>query len=176
MGKKSTTLALASIVVVLLSTMAMGSASASSKDLSNSGNIINTHQNCVAGTSCNLSSKNVISREPTSTTPCPQESPTILLLRVNVQQKNLDVELTDVSGHAVSVNTEITITFTGTGVPPNLSTTIDPGNEAFDVVPFMPPTQPGTYTAQAHFRGVTLPNGDGILLPSDSSVESFTIT
>jgi len=166
-------LALASLVTVLLSTVAIGGASASSKDLSNSGNIINTHQNCVAGTSCTLSSSNVINREPTSTTPAPPEFGTTLLLSVRNTQKELAFSLIDSNG-VVNVNADITITFTGTGVPPNLAVTIPAFGDAVGSIPF--PTTPGTYTAQAHFAGVTLPNGDGILLPSDSQVVSFTIT
>ena len=76
----------------------------------------------------------------------------------------------------VSQPVPITITFTGTGVPPNLVATIPAGEDAVAVVLFEPPTTPGTYTAQAHFAGLTLPDDGGILLPSDSQVQSFTIT
>ena len=140
--------------------------------MSNSGNIINTHQNCVAGTSCNLSSSNVINREPTSTTP-PPEFGTILLLSVRNTQKELAFALSDSNG-VVNVNADITITFTGTGVPPGTVVTIPAFHDAVASIPF--PTTPGTYTAQAHFAGVTLPNGDGILSPSDSKVVSFNVT
>jgi hypothetical protein len=75
MGEISTALALGSLVAVLLSTLSIGSTLASSKVFSNIGNSIITNQNCTAGTSCDLSSSNVINREPTSTTSSP--SPTL---------------------------------------------------------------------------------------------------
>jgi hypothetical protein len=75
MNKTSSTLALtiSSLALVLLGTVP-GSTLAHSS-FSNSGNSIITNQNCTAGTSCDLSSSNVINREPASTTSSP--SPTL---------------------------------------------------------------------------------------------------
>ncbi|HYA84262.1 MAG TPA: hypothetical protein VEH06_12550 [Candidatus Bathyarchaeia archaeon] len=64
-------MALVILAAVLLSTLVIGSTSASSKVFSNSGNSIITNQNCTAGNSCDLSSSNVINREPTSTMSSP---------------------------------------------------------------------------------------------------------
>ncbi len=172
MSKRSTTFTLVTLAAVLLSTVAIGSTSASSKVFSNSGNNIITKQTCIADGSCNLSSSNVINREPSSTTPSPSppEFGTILTLSVSVAKKELIAVLLSGSS-VVSQPVPITITFTGTGVPPNLVATIAPGEDALAVVPFEPPTTPGTYTAQAHFAGL-----EGILLPSDSPVKRFSIT
>ena len=61
----------------------------------------------------------------------------------------------------------ITITFTGTGVPPNLAATVQTNDEAFFAVSFKPPTTPGTYTVQDHFAGTSQ------YLPSDSPIMMF---
>ena len=97
---------------------------------------------------------------------------------MNVQQKKIVILSSEGQPVLLPRPNFITTTFTGTGVPPNLVATIPPGEEAVVVLPFDPPTKPGTYTAQAHFAGLTLSGvaGGGILLPSDSDVESFTIT
>ena len=58
------------------------------------------------------------------------------------------------------------ITFTGTGVPQNLSTDTDQRGD-FNV---QFPTPPGTYIVQAHFAG--LPGSS----PSDSQVQMFVVT
>jgi hypothetical protein len=73
MSKTSTTLAFASLVTVLLSTVVIGTASA--KVFSNSGNIIKSDQNCFHTDSCTLTSSNVINQQPASTTPSPSPSP-----------------------------------------------------------------------------------------------------
>lgn len=69
----------------------------------------------------------------------------------------------------VNIGPGATITFTGTGVPPDLvAITDDLGN--FKNVPFATPTTPGNYTIQAHFAGV-----QGALLPSNSRIFHFTV-
>ena len=172
MSKTATTFTLVTLAAVLLSTVAIGSTSASSKVFSNSGNNIITKQNCIADGSCNLSSSNVINREPASTAPSPSPAPcpggiptTILLLALAppLLSGSLECE-SDSTGVAGA-----TITFTGTGfVHPNLVATTDSGGEYF-VDDFGPPTTPGTYTVQAHFAG--LPG----ISPSDSGVPTFTV-
>jgi hypothetical protein len=169
MSKTSTTLALASLVTVLLSTVVIGSTSASSKVFSNSGTNIKTVQNCTAGDSCTLSSSNVITQQPGSTTPSPslcQAGGTLLSLSVvgnNLLTGSLvcDTETFAISG--------ATITFTGTGVPHNPNFVATTANDGQYFMSFSPPTTSGTYTVQAHFAG--LPG----LNPSDSQTQTFTV-
>jgi len=78
----------------------------------------------------------------------------------------------------VTAVTPLTITFTGTGVPPNLTATVKEGFSADVEVTIKPPTTPGTYTFQAHFAGATFPVEGGQtvqLLASDSSIVMFTV-
>jgi hypothetical protein len=175
MSKTSTTLTLtiSSLALVLLGTVP-GSTLAHSS-FSNSGNIIKSEQNCADTDSCTLSSSNVINQGPTSTTPSPSPTfGTILDLGVELAQKELmGVLLFEDTTRPVDVNVPLTITFTGTGVPPNLVTTIPAGEPAFISVPFEPPTNPGTYTVQAHFAGAQIPAGT--LSPSDSQIVMFTV-
>ena len=172
MSKTSTTFVLITLAAVLLSTVAIGSTSASSKVFSNSGNNIITKQNCIADGSCNLTSSNVITQQPSSTTPSPSPSPCasdvggLTILTLAVAPPLLSGSLTCVS--TPTVISGATITFTGTGVPRNLVATTHSGGEYF-VDSFDPPTTPGTYTVQAHFAGSTG------LQPSTSSTETFTV-
>ena len=95
-------------------------------------------------------------------------------LGVELAQKELaGVLLFQDTTRPVDVNVPLTITFTGTGVPPNLVTTIPATESAFFSVPFEPPTNPGTYTVQAHFAGTQIPAGT--LSPSDSGIQMFTV-
>jgi len=139
------------------------------KVIENSGNYQETQQSC--GNSCTISSSNVINQGSSSTTPSPSPTfGTILELGVQLAQKKLaGVLLFQDTTRPVDVNVPLTITFTGTGVPSNLVTTIPAGEPAFFSVPFEPPTTPGTYTVQAHFAGA------GTLLPSDSQIAMFTV-
>jgi hypothetical protein len=170
MSKTSTTLTLtiSSLALVLLGTVP-GSTLANSS-FSNSGNIIKSEQNCANTDSRTLSSSNVINQGPTSTTPAPSPTfGTILDLGVEL----VDVLLFGETTRPVDVNVPLTITFTGTGVPPNLVTTIPAGEPAFISVPFEPPTNPGPYTVQAHFAGAQIPTGT--LSPSDSRIVMFAV-
>lgn len=139
----------------------------------NSGNNQETQQSC--GNSCTMSSSNVITQGAASTTPSPSPTfGTILDLGVQLTQKELaGVLLFQDTGRPVVVNVPLTITITGTGVPHNLVTTIPATESAFFSVPFEPPTNPGTYTVQAHFAGSQLPSGT--LSPSDSGIQMFTV-
>ena len=152
-----------------------------SKDMgmfSNSGNNQDTQQSC--GNSCTVSSSNVITQGAASTTtPSPNNMATVLNLIVRNVTKT-DVSVVAIlsfqsNGDPVTATSQsgITITFTGTGVPPNLAPTVQTGNEAVFFVTFKPPTTSGTYTVQAHFAGLEV---DGeTLLPSDSQITMFTV-
>ena len=115
-----------------------------------------------------MSSSNVITQQPGSTTPSPSPSchGGVTLLSLSVVGTDL---LTGslLCGDGTLIN-GATITFTGTGVPhnPNFVATTNDG-EYF--MSFSPPTTPGTYTAQAHFAGSPTLN------PSDSQTQTFTV-
>jgi hypothetical protein len=151
---------------------------------SNSGNYHETQQSC--GNSCTLSSSNVITQGQgsASTTPSPiPPAGTDLTLAVRNVTNGLSLRavlafsannqiVTAQTGHGLS------ITFTGTGVPPNLVATVQDSQEAIFFVTIKPPTTPGTYTFQAHFAGATfILNGGGTLqlLKSDSEIVRFTV-
>lgn len=169
MSKTSTTLALVSLVTVLLSTVVIGSTSASSKVFSNSGTNIKTVQNCTAGDSCTLSSSNVITQQPGSTTPSPSPNCIggVTLLSLSVETALLTGSLT--CADAPFVVSGATITFTGTGVPHNPNFVATTASDGQYFMSFSPPTTSGTYTVQAHFAGSPGLN------PSDSQTQTFTV-
>ena len=174
MSETYTTSTLVTLTAVLLSILVIGTTSASSKVFSNSGNNIITNQNCTVITSCDLSSSNVINREPTSTTPspsptCPDTLTIFSFFNVAVSHSGSSL----LSGQLVCEGSAgaipgATITFTGTGVPSGVvAITDDHGN--FRDVPFNTPTTPGNYTAQAHFAGTAG------LQPSNSQIMQFIV-
>jgi len=173
MSKTSTTLALtiSTIALVLLNTVP-GSTLAHSS-LSNSGNIIKSDQNCSDTDSCTLTSSNVINQQPASTTSSPSPSPSNPCFPTALTILSLFAAQNTLSGYlqcAASPDTGVPgaiITFTGTGVPPNVVATTDSNGHYF--VRPTSPTTPGTYTAQAHFAG-----GNG-LDPSESTLEQFVV-
>jgi hypothetical protein len=152
---------------------------------SNSGNYQETQQSC--GNSCTLSSSNVITQGQggASTTPSPiPPVGTVLTLTVrNVTnglslRASLAFSASNVRQLVTAPVGGLTITFTGTGVPPNLAAMVQEGNLAIFSVTIKPPTAPGTYTFQAHFAGATfILNGGGTLqlLKSDSEIVRFTV-
>ena len=99
---------------------------------SNSGNYQETQQSC--GDSCTVSSSNVITQgAANTTTPSPNSMATVLALGVTNATKT-DVSVTAIlfylSGDTVTAPSPTTITFTGTGVPPNLTATVQTGDDA----------------------------------------------
>ena len=136
MSKTSTTLALtiSTLALVLLGTVP-GSTLAHSS-FSNSGNIIKSDQNCSYTDSCTLTSSNVITQQPASTTspspspssPCQPDDGGATILTLTVLT-GVGPQLTGTLT-CVSTPTGIsgaTITFTGTGVARNLVATTDSG-------------------------------------------------
>ena len=120
----------------------------------------------LCGNSCTVSSSNVISQGAVSkTTPSPNNI--VLALSVfSVTKTEVSVAASLLAlpgGDIVMAPSPITITFTGTGVPPNTAATVQKGLLAVFPVSFKPPTTPGTYTVQAHFAGL------------DSSIKMFTV-
>ena len=150
---------------------------------SNSGNYQETQQSC--GNSCTLSSSNVITQGQggASTTPSPiPPAGTDLALVVRNVTNGLSLRAFlafSASNQLVTAPVGgLTITFTGTGVPPNLAAMVQEGNLAIYSVTIKPPTTPGTYTVQAHFAGATLQLQGGQtvqILGSDSRIAMFTV-
>ena len=150
------------------------------KSFSDGGNSIKSIQNCSYTDSCTLTSTNTITREP----PSLQEPP-------KCHNDRTDVVLfpifprgqpqTTASGYlfcdAFPLRLPIAfanITFTGTGVPPNLST-IGKANSEFTVT-FPTPAKPGEYTAQAHFTGMCIRFPEFCdYPPGDSNVVTFSV-
>jgi len=96
-----------------------------------------------------------------NTTPSPiPTARTILSLDVNKVTNGLSLS----SVLAFSPNGQIvtasegglSITYTGTGVPPNLVATVEASLPANFFITIKPPTTPGTYTFQAHFAGTEI--------------------
>lgn len=150
---------------------------------SNSG-INQIQQSC--GNSCTVSSSNVITQGQgaASTTPSPfPPAGTDLLLAVKNVTNGLSLtSFLSFSSNdqlvTASTGTGLSITFTGTGVPPNLAATVHDGDLAIFKVTIKPPATPGTYTVQAHFAGATLllQGGQSLqILGSDSPIEKFTV-
>jgi hypothetical protein len=105
---------LASLAAVLLSTLVIGSTSASSRGFSNGGNNIITDQNCTAGNLCNLSSSNVITGEPGSTNPpspgLPTETKAILVNMVVINRGLPRLIITGAGHSLVTLNKPCNIT------------------------------------------------------------------
>ena len=142
-----------------------------SRVIENSGNYQESQQSC--GDSCTVSSSNVINQGSSSTTPSPTFGTILDLGQVLVEGELTGVLLFQDTTQPVVVNVPLTITFTGTGVPSNLVTTLPARQPAAFTVHFEPPTNPGNYTVQAHFAGAQIPGGT--LSPSDSQIRMFTV-
>ena len=146
-----------------------------SRVIENSGNYQESQQSC--DNSCTVTSSNVITQGSASRTMInpPMANVTQLILNVlppflpgGIAQAFVFLLTTGPCVRGCPVLSPITITFTGTGVPPNFAATL-PNGAGQQVVNLRTPTTPGNYTAQAHFAGTVN------LLPSDSAIVKFTV-
>ena len=151
-----------------------------SKVIGNSGNYQETQQSC--GNSCTVSSSNVITQEQGSRIALPPGDTELALGVSNVTNGLLLISTLSFSANDQIVTAQtgagLSITFTGTGVPPNLVATVQDSQQAIFRVTIKSPTTPDTYTFQAHFAGATLILNGGQTLqlhPSDSSIVMFTV-